>query len=190
MARIPAVIRAVDEAGMQTLALVENLQREDLNAIEKAKAIKAMAMSQSLTHEQVADRLGKDRATVTNFVRLLELPDEVKALVEEGRLSASQARAVLQVQGDANRARVARLAVERDLSVRDLERMSRLTAGAATKAKRKAGAGPFVADLEERLRRALSARVHVVPRGKGGTISVEYADAAQLDALLETFGAA
>jgi ParB family chromosome partitioning protein len=127
---------------------------------------------------------------VTNFVRLLELPDEVKALVEEGRLSAGQARAVLQAQGDANRTRIARLAVERELSVRDVERIARLGAAGATRAGRKRSVDPFVADLEDRLRRALSARVSVTPRGKGGTISVEYSDAAQLDALLEKLGAA
>jgi ParB family chromosome partitioning protein len=186
---IPAVVREVDDAGMQTLALVENLQREDLNALEKARALRAMMSAQGLTQEEVSARIGKDRATVANLLRLLDLPDEVKALVEAGRLSGSQARAVLLAAGEANRTRLARLAAERDLSVRDVERLARLSSP-KTGSRPRATANPFVADLEDRLRKALSAKVTIEVRRKGGTIHVEYHDAEQLDALLEKMGAA
>jgi ParB family chromosome partitioning protein len=187
--RIPAVVRAVDDAGMQTLALVENVQREDLNPLEKARAVKAMMATLNLTQEAVAEKVGKDRATVANLVRILELPEEARALVEEGRLSASQARAILQVQGETKRLQLARLAAERDLSVREIERIARLTPGSAQRAPRPAG-DPFVADLEDRIRRALSAKVRVKAKRKGGVIEIEYSDAAELDALLERMGAA
>jgi ParB family chromosome partitioning protein len=187
--RIPAVVRAVDDAGMQTLALVENVQREDLNPLEKARAVKAMMATLNLTQEAVAEKVGKDRATVANLVRILELPEEARTLVEEGRLSAGQARAILQVQGETRRLQLARLVAERDLSVREIERIARLTPGAAKRAPRSAG-DPFVADLEDRIRRALSARVRVKSKRKGGVIEIEYADAAELDALLERLGAA
>jgi ParB family chromosome partitioning protein len=184
---IPAIIRDVDESGMQTLALVENLQREDLNALEKAKALKAMMATQGLTHDQVAERVGKDRATITNLVRLLELPDEVKAWIEEGRLSAGQAKAVLQAGTDAKRTQLAKWAVDRALSVREVERLARLTSGGgARKAK---PVDPFVADIEERLRRALSAKVRLKRRGGGGTIEIDYHDATALDAILDRLGA-
>jgi ParB family chromosome partitioning protein len=182
--RIPAVVREVDDAGMQTLALVENLQREDLNPIEKAKGIRAMMTAQGLTQEVVAAKVGKDRATLANLLRLLELPEEVRGWVEDGRLTAGHARAVLQAQGDARRRQLAQWAVERGLSVRDVERLARLTALPGGKGGRKAR-DPFLADIEGRLRRALSAKVAVRGKARGGVIEIAYADATELDALLE-----
>lgn len=187
--RIPAVVRTVDDAAMQTLALVENLQREDLGPLEKARALRAMMSAQGLSAEEVSVRIAKDRATVSNFLRLLELPADVQALVDGGKLSAGQARAILQVSGDTRRSELARLVVERDLSVREVERYARLTPGA----RRKAASGgaprdPFLSDIEDRIRRALATKVVVTKRGKGGTIEIPYADAAQLDAILEAMG--
>ena len=136
----------------------------------------------------MAERVGKERATVANLLRILELPEEARTLVEEGRLSAGQARAVLQVQGETKRLQLARLAADRDLSVRDIERIARLTPGSAKRAPR-AAADPFVADLEDRIRRALSAKVRVKAKRRGGVIEIEYADAAELDSLLQRMGA-
>ena len=184
MDRIPAVIREVDDAGMQTLALVENLQREDLNPLEKAKAMRAMMGAQALTQEAVASRVGKDRATIANLLRLLELPEEVKDLVQGGRLSAGQARAVLQAQGDARRIQLARLAVEREFSVREVERYARLSGGGPER-RRAPVRDAFLEDIEARLRRTLSARVRVRAKGKGGVIEIGYRDAGDLDAILE-----
>lgn len=182
--RIPAIVRDVDDAGMQTLALVENLQREDLNPIEKAKGIRAMMAAQNLTQEAVAARVGKDRATLANLLRLLELPEDVREWVEQGRLSAGQAKAVLQAQGEAKRRQLAQWAVDRGLSVRDVERLARLTSLSGARGARK-GRDPFLADIEARLRQALSAKVAVRGRGRGGVIEIGYADATELDALLE-----
>lgn len=189
MATIPAVVREADDFAMQTLALVENLQREDLNALEKAKALKAMMVGQNLTHEEVAARIGKDRTTITNFVRLLELPEEVKVLLEAGGLTAGQARAILQAPTEAKRLAIARLAVERDLSVREVERLAKQSAASRTNADGKTnvggGADPFLRDIESRLRAALSAKVTLHPRGGGGEIRIHYHDGVQLDAVTE-----
>ena len=183
LTRVPAVIREVDDSGMQTLALVENLQREDLNPLEKAKAMRAMMNTQGLTQEAVAARVGKDRVTIANLLRLLELPEEVRVLVQEGKLSAGQARAILQVQGDARRGQLARLAVDRDLSVREVERYARLTPAATRK--KGTAPDPFLADIEGRIRRSLSAKVHVRAKGRGGVIEISYGDSNELDAILD-----
>jgi len=185
--QIAAIVRDVDDAGMQTLALVENLQREDLGPIEKAKALQALLRDQGLTQDAVAARIGKDRVTVANWIRLLELPDDVQARVEEGALTAGHARALLQVSGDAKRRQLAAWVVERGLSVRDVERYARLTPGA--RPKKAKDRDPFVADLETRLRRALSLQVRLQTKGKGGTLEIDYHDATELDALLEKLGA-
>jgi ParB family chromosome partitioning protein len=186
-ARIRAIVRDVDDAGMQTLALVENIQRADLNPLEKARALKAMMGAQGLTQEGVAERIGKDRATVANLLRLLELPEDVRVLLEEGRLSLGQAKVVLSVPTDARRSQVAAMVVAKDWSVREIERFVRLTPGAHHRAV--STKDPFLRDLEDRLRRALSTAVRVRARGKGGSIEIEYADATQLDALLDRLGA-
>jgi len=184
---VRVVVRDVDDAGMQTLALVENLQRADLNPLEKARALKAMMSTQGLTQEGVAAKVGKDRTTVANLLRLLELPEEVRVLVEEGTLTAGQAKAVLQVPGEARRVQAARLAVEKGWTSREIERFAQLSPGAKRKAAR--AVDPYLRDIENRLRRALSAAVRLRARGGGGVIEIEYADAAQLDALLERMGA-
>ena len=184
---VRAIVRDVDDAGMQTLALVENLQRSDLNPLEKARALKAMMGAQGLTQEGVASRVGKDRTTVANLLRLLELPEDVRVLLEDERLTAGQAKAILQIQGDTRRSQAAALAVEKAWSSREIERFAQLTPGAKRRPAK--AADPFLRDIEERLRRALSAAVRVKARGKAGTIEIDYADPVQLDAILDRLGA-
>lgn len=185
--QIRAIVRDVDDTGMQTLALVENLQRADLNPLEKARALKAMMTSQGLTQEGVAARVGKDRATIANFLRLLELPEDVRLLVEEGRLTTGQAKAILQIPTDGRRSQAAALAVEKQWSSREIERFAQLSPGAKRRPPK--ATDPFLRDLEDRLRRALSTAVRVRARGKGGTIEIDYADPIGLDALLDRLGA-
>ena len=186
--RVPAVVRVVDDAAMQTLALVENLQREDLGPLEKARALRSMMTSQALTQEAVADRVSKDRATIANFLRLLELPSDVQELLEQGKLSAGQAKAILQVSGDARRSELARATVAGGLSVREVERLARLAPGARRKLSGGASADPFLADLENRIRATLSAKVSVRKKGRGGVIEIQYGDPSQLDAILTRMG--
>jgi ParB family chromosome partitioning protein len=189
LTQIPAVVREATDEEMQTLALVENIQREDLNAMEKARALKAMLGNFGLTQEQVAARVGKARTTIANILRLLELPSEIQQWVEEGKLSGAHARALLLAKSPARRLELGRLAATFGLSVREIER--RAAGDGATPA----GGGPgkrndpFVQDLAKRLERALATNVRVVPRGKGGRIEVRYHDAADLDRLLDLMGA-
>jgi ParB family chromosome partitioning protein len=189
LAQIPAVVREATDEEMQTLALVENVQREDLNAMEKARALKAMLANFGLTQDQVAARVGKARTTIANILRLLELPAEIQQWVEEGKLSGAHARALLLTKGLERRLELARLAVTFGLSVREVERRAAAdgaTSGGGPATRR---SDPFVADLAKRLERALATNVRVVPKGKGGRIEVRYHDAADLDRLLELMNA-
>jgi ParB family chromosome partitioning protein len=172
---------------MQTLALVENIQREDLNAMEQARALRAMMANFRLTQDDVAARVGKARTTITNIVRLLDLPAEIQRLVEEAKLSGAHARACLAAKGDERRIALARVAAQEGLSVREVER--RAAAGPTLAPRRANDRDPFLADLEDRIRKALSAPVSLRARGKGGTIEIRYHDAGELDRLLEKFGA-
>jgi ParB family chromosome partitioning protein len=185
--QIPAVVREASDEDMQTLALVENLQREDLNAMEKARALKAMMRNFGITQDEVATRVGKARTTVANLLRLLDLPPEVQEMVEAGLLSGAHARAILQAQGAKRRRDLAQLAVRRGLSVRELERLAR--AGPTIGKRRKAAPDPYLADLENRLRAALSCDVRMARSGKGGRIEIRYRDPDDLDRLLEMMGA-
>lgn len=123
--KAPAVIRELSDEAMLVLALVENLQREDLNAIEEASAFQQLIDGFGFTQKEVAERVGRDRSTVSNTLRLLMLPRTVRDLVETGRLTAGHARAVLSLDAEAARLRLAREIVDGDLSVRAAERKAR-----------------------------------------------------------------
>jgi ParB family chromosome partitioning protein len=184
---IPAVIREASDEEMQTLALVENLQREDLNAMEQARALRSMMSNFGLTQEDVSARVGKARTTIANIVRLLDLPTEIQKLVEEGQLSGAHARALLAVRGDERRLALARLCVVEGMTVREVERRAAL--GPPLGKRRERPSDPFLGDLEDRLRRTLSAKVRILPRGRGGKIEIRYSDAADLDRILEALRA-
>jgi ParB family chromosome partitioning protein len=186
MAEVPVVVREATDEEMQTLALVENLQREDLNAMEQARALRAMMGNFGLTQELVAERVGKARTTIANIVRLLELPPEIQRLVEEGALSGAHARALLAARGDERRITLARASVQEGLSVREFERRA---ADGPTIGKKRAPSDPFIADLEDRIRKALAAPVKIRAGRKGGTIEIWYQDAGDLDRLLEAWKA-
>ncbi len=183
---IPAVVRPAEDEEMQTLALVENLQRVDLNAIEKGKALKAMMRNFGFTQEEVAARVGKARTSISNLVRLLDLPGVIQDMVSAGELSGGQARAVLLAHGTERRIALAQRAARQGLTVRRIEALAKAERGGAAEPKDE---NPYVADLESRLRQALGTRVSLKPRGSGGTISVGYHDANELDRLLDLFGA-
>ena len=189
LTEIPALVREATDEEMQTLALVENVQREDLNAMEKARALKAMLGNFGLTQDQVAARVGKARTTIANILRLLELPAEIQRWVEDGKLGGAHARALLLAKGLDRRLLLGRLAVELGLSVREIERRAVSEGASAGGAKGStAHADPFVADIAARLQRTLGTNVRVVRRGKGGRIELRYHDAADLDRLLGLLG--
>ena len=177
---IPALVREADDPQTLELALLENLQREDLNPIEEATGYRQLLDEYGFTQDTLCTRLGKARPTLTNALRLLVLPDAVQAMVRDGRLSAGHARALAALPA-ARAEAIARTAVGQGLSVREVERL----AAAASPAKKKTRAGlavrpgqaalsPELAAVETRLRFALATRVAIRPRAGGGTIEIDY----------------
>jgi ParB family chromosome partitioning protein len=186
---IPAVVREATDREAFELALVENLQRTDLNAMEEAEAYEVLSREHGLTQEQVAERVGKDRSTVANALRLLKLPGEVREAVRSGQLEMGHARALLALeQPDAIR-RAAQRAVREGLSVRATEALVRELLGG--KPRRAAPAeSPGTRDLAARLSRRLGCRCRVLPRSKvAGRLEIEYTSLEELDGILEKIGA-
>jgi ParB family chromosome partitioning protein len=185
---VPAVVRDVAEKSAFEMALVENLQREDLNPIEEAQGFERLVEEFGYTQEALAARVGKDRSTVANSLRLLRLPAGVRGMVVEGRLSMGHARALLGLESADEIERLARRVVSRELSVRQVELL--------VKREREGQAGDKAAptphrpsasarDLGERLSRALGTRVRVVESGPGkGQLEISYHSLDQLDAVL------
>lgn len=188
---VPAVIRDVAPSQAFEMALVENLQREDLNPLEEAAGYERLVAEFGYTQETLADRVGKDRSTVANALRLLRLPEGVRSLVADGRLSMGHARALLGLDSTGGMERLARRAVAHDLSVRKVEELVRRerdgvrTVGRVSSAAR-AAKSTSARDLGLRLSRELATRVEVVEAAPGrGHIAVHYHSLDQLDALLE-----
>jgi ParB family chromosome partitioning protein len=181
---VPVVVQDVDEREAFERALVENVQRADLNPIEEAAAFQRLIDDFGLTQEQVAERVGKDRSTVANAVRLLKLPPSVREMVEAGRLTMGHAKALLAFDTVDAMETAARQVVARGLSVRQTEALAR---PAPEKAKKEVPVkSASVLDLEERLTRALGGPVTVTDEdGKAGTLTIRYLDLDHLDRLLE-----
>jgi ParB family chromosome partitioning protein len=183
LASVPVVVREVrDDRQQLELALVENLQRADLNPVEEAEAYRTLSESFSLSHDQIAERVGKTRAAVSNTLRLLKLPPTVLDLLRAGQLSAGQARALLALEDTAAIERLAERAARQGLPARALEA---LVAGAAGKRRRKAPPEPNAAAAAERLTQRLQTRVEIERRGKGGTIRIHFHGEEELIRLYE-----
>lgn len=190
---VPVVIQDVDSREAFERALVENLQRADLNPIEEATAYHRLVEEFGLAQDEVAARVGKDRSTVANAIRLLKLPDSVRAMVEDRRLSMGHARALLGLDEPAAIEAAARTAIAKSLSVRATEQLVRAKhepkpAAGGTGAPRPTGKSASARDLEERLSRALGGPVTLDEDGgdkKSGTISIRYLDLDHLDKLLD-----
>jgi len=183
LSAVPAIVREVKDEEMLELALIENVQREDLNAMEKAHALSRMTEELKLTQEQVGQKLGLDRSTIANFVRLLELPEEVQEMVSRGTLSAGHARAILALGDPDEQCLLAVKAVNEALSVREIERLAARGLSAAPKPR--PALSPQVKLLQQRLQEALGTRVELRTRGKRGRIIVHFSDGEQFDRLFE-----
>ena len=189
--RVPAVIRHIPEDKMLELALIENIQRQELNAIEEAQAYKRLIETLGLTQESVAQRVGRDRSYITNYLRLLRLPEDVQRSLEEEKLSMGHARAILGVDDPDMQRRLARNVMEQGLSVREIERaVKRIISGGSESAET---ATPSRADdaniraAEAKLRRRLATQVRIVAsqNGAGGKIEIEYYSDSDLHRLYE-----
>jgi ParB family chromosome partitioning protein len=183
--RVPVVVREkATDRDLLEIALVENLQREDLNPLEAAAAYARLREEFQLTQEDVARRVGKDRATVANSLRLLKLPPAVREKVRDGSLSAGHARALLALASPDDQVSVAEEIVRRALSVRQTEsRIQALTAG--TRVTRPQRRDPFTRDAEEKLSRRLGTRVHIRRRRRGGSIDIAFSSEEELIGLFE-----
>ncbi len=184
---VPAIIKRMDQAESLEIALIENLQREDLNPVEEAEAYRALIDQFDYTQEELSRRVGKDRSTISNTLRLLKLPDEILDALQRGAITMGHGRSLLSLQdADLIREVFARVVADA-LSVRATEELVRRTLkGAKPRAKRGDLEGPMV-DLQDRLARHLGTRVVLRPRarGEGGKIVVEYYNTTDLDRLIE-----
>ncbi len=180
---IPAIVRDVGEEEMLVLALVENLQREDLNAVEEATAYRELISRFSLKHEEVAHALGKSRPTITNSLRLLELPGEILDMVRSGELSEGHARVLLGIEGEGPRVKLARKVASKGMSVRDLEKLVRRSKPA--KKRRKL---PHIAEIERLIGEKLGTKVEIIQGRKKGRIIVEFYSNDDFERIMEAMG--
>ena len=187
--RIPAVVREIEDKDLLELALIENIQREDLNPIEEANAYKKLIEAVGLTQESLATRVGRDRSYITNYLRLLRLPEDIQRLVAEGKLSTGHARTILGLDGADEQRRVARRILEGGLSVRDTEALVRRLAEGSPEKKKKASVAndANVRAAEAKLRRRYSTQVRIVQdaTGNGGTIQIAYYTPADLERVFD-----
>ena len=189
--KIPAVVKEVSDEKLLELALVENIQRQELNPIEEAKAYRKLIDNIGLTQEVIADRVGKHRTVITTSMRLLRLPTEIQRIIEEGSLSAGHGRALLMVDEPAAQREVANMAIESGWSVRDIERAIRKKTsnkGQEIGKKDVSRAGDAnVKAAETKLMRALNTNVKIVPgkKGIGGKIEIEYYGTDDLDRVFQ-----
>jgi ParB family chromosome partitioning protein len=178
--KIPAVVREVTDEKKLELALIENIQRQELNPIEEAKAYKRLIEAFGLTQEKLAERVGKDRVLIANHLRLLKLPEDIQVLVEERKITAGHARAILSIVEIGEQRRLAREVIDRSLSVREAERIAKRINGLGRKAESGAGTkrepDANMKAAEVRLRRRFATQVKIIPDGKSaaGKIEIEY----------------
>lgn len=198
LASIPAVVRVLDDQSAAELAIIENVQREDLNPIERAKALRRLADDFALTHQQIAEKVGLDRASVSNLLRLSDLDPATSDLVRTGRLTQGHAKALLALNELGARGQMASRAVSEDWSVRELERRIQLAQKGGSVVPRGTGHATSdvtardanVADLERQLADHLGTRVKLqLGRKKGsGRLTVEFYNLDQFDGLMQKIG--
>jgi ParB family transcriptional regulator, chromosome partitioning protein len=187
-ANIPAIVREVDRFKQAEMALVENIQREDLNAIDRAGGYKTLIEQLGLTQAELAQRLGEDRSTIANHLRLLELAEPVRNLIQNGRISLGHAKLLAGVSNVGNQERLATLTVSKDLSVRQLETL--IQAKASDAAEKDPGSTPHLRELEKSFTRHLGLRVQIrASRKKGkGRLIVHYSTLDEFDRLTASLG--
>ena len=182
--RVPVVVRDIPEDRLLAVALIENIQREDLNPIEEAQAYRRLADEFHLTQEQIADAVGKDRSSIANTVRLLRLPQEVRGNVASNALSMGHARAILALADEAAQLRLARDVIARSLSVRETEALVKKAAAPEEKKPEKK-IDVHTRAAEDKLRMSLGTRVRINRKGKGGRIEIEFVNEDELHRLYE-----
>ncbi len=182
---VPAIIREASDQQLVELALVENVQRADLGPLETADAYRQLVEDFGLSHEEIADRVGKSRTTITNTLRLLKLPEDVKEALVSGKISEGHARVLLSLPSEEAQSAVLSSILKLSLNVRQTEELVRRLSGEKPQKQPPAPPNPEIKDLEEQLRQRLSTKVTLNQRAKGGTLTIHYYSAEELDSLLE-----
>jgi len=185
LSMVPAIIREVSEQGQLEIALIENLQREDLTPLETAGAYQQLAENFALTHEQIAARVGKSRTSITNTLRLLNLPDQVKNSLAEGLITEGHARALLGLSSaQAQRAALSTV-LNLGLNVRQTESLVKKLNGDRLPTTPKAHPSPEIKALEDRLRQHFGTKVNLQDRKNGGSLVIYYYSDEELNAILD-----
>lgn len=192
VATIPALVRDVTDEQLFEWSLVENIHRRDLNAIERAKGYQRYVSAFSLTQTEAAERLGEDRSVVANYLRLLDLPEEIKQMLIEDRLSMGHARAILGLPTDELRRKLANRAMAGRLSVREVERLVRKYLADQGRPRAPRAKAAHIVDLEEKLARHLGTRVAIETRrnGRKGRIMIDFDSLDEFDRITEALGLA
>ncbi len=184
---IPAIVRTVSDDDSLKYALMENLQREDLNPIEEARGYRTLLERYGISVKEIGEILGRDRSTVANTIRLLNLPPPVIELIEAGKLKAGHARAILSIEGEEAQIEWARRVAEEGITVREVEQGGTSRRGW----KRRRGIrkiDPAIRALEERLEMHLGTRVRITPRRRGGILTIDYYSGDELEGILQRMG--
>ena len=184
LASVPVLVRQATDQQRLELAIIENVQRSDLSALEQAEASRQLAEDFDLSHEDIAARVGKSRVAVTNTLRLLKLPDAVKNALIEGRISEGHARALLALPSPQAQAAALHTVITQEMNVRQTEELVRKLSGEKPSRKPKPAAVPEVVELEERLRTSLGTKVTLRSGRKGGTLTIHYYSDEELNALM------
>jgi ParB family chromosome partitioning protein len=177
--KIPAVVKEVSDDKLLELALIENIQRQELNPIEEAQAYRRLIDSLGLTQEMVSERVGKERSLIATSLRLLKLPDDIRRLIEEGKLTAGHGRALLMSDDSNTQRKVSRAIIDKGMSVREAERAVKRAGSEPQTTQKKevtSAKDPNVTAAETRLRRRLGTNVNIIPNqnGTGGKVEIEY----------------
>lgn len=184
--KVPVVIREMQDPEAWEAALIENLQRENLNPVEEAAAYREMLERYGYTQEELARKIGKSRAHVANTVRLLNLPEEVRELVKSGEITAGHARAILALKDEEQQLALARKIIQQGMTVRDTEEAGTRERKVRTKAVK--AKDPNLAMVEQRFEELLNTRVKVIKQKNGGKIEVHFNDDEELSRIMEVMG--
>lgn len=184
--KVPVVVREVPDEDMLQWALIENLQREDLDPVEEAEAFRVLIEEQGLTHETVSELVGRDRTSITNSIRLLRLAEPIRRALAEGKITAGHGRALLQVADEESRNGLFKRVLREGLSVRRTEELGRgVRPPRKKKSRSPARRDPQIESLEEKLRLRFGTRVRIRPVGAGGVIEIEYYGTEEFERLFQ-----
>ena len=187
LTEVPVVIRDLTDAQVAELALVENLQRENLNPLEEANGYKELSDKFGYTQEKISEIVGKSRPSIANALRLLNLPEDVQEMVSNGSLSMGHARAILSLPDDKMKTDLAKLVIANDLSVRETERIARNMVKEAPKKSKAKKRNPYYDEAELALSEVLGRKVKITKSSKKGALEIEFFDDADLKKLLKIF---